>query len=405
MLLRYLLLLIHFLQIVKTFDDIGTSGKLRFSNLGYDDTIRYINKISNATSDNCQCTLGPPQWFSGPNAPLSERLVAHIRGPIKLYKFAFYNVPHFVLGSDNNTFNWTQQALFDIAPDSISKQTINVTFLGHKGKYSPCTGRALTFIKEDAVSFAQQNPDPAEFSGSVQSNEEFIIYSNFPCPRSKWTGMCGYYKKGIRSYTGYEGQTKMFLFEFTMPTENSNSTEENTLYYDEPAIWLANERLSRATEYYDWNNNCSCLFHGCGAYQVFTTNETDRDLLYSSVQTFQGVDRNISRDHVLMGTTSGGQFVRPRNTTVRGGVIFDSEGNVVTFLTNNTEFHEYLTPEQVDEMLYDIPNIGKEKVLQSGTSMAPNTTSSSNGSVVRTGGKIWKFYFTLITSIIQFLLI
>lgn len=196
MLLRFLLLFIHFSHIVTAFDDFGTSGKLRFSNLGYDDTIRYISKINNATSDNCECTLGPPEWFAGPNAPLSERLVAHIRGPIKLQKFAFYNVRHFVFGSDNNTFNWTQQALFDVAPDSISKQTINVTFLGHKGKYSPCTGRALTFIGQDAVSYSQENPDPLGFSGSVESDEEFIIYSNFPCPRSKRTGMCGYYKIG-----------------------------------------------------------------------------------------------------------------------------------------------------------------------------------------------------------------
>lgn len=392
-------------NVVHALDNVGTSGKLRFANLGYADTFRYVGKITNATKESCTCTLAPPAWFSGLNAPLSERLVAHIRGPTQLYKFAYYNVHKFILGSDNNTHNWTQQALFDIAPDSISKQTINVTFLGHKGRDSPCMGRTLTFIGQDAVSFATENPDPAGFSGYVPSDEEYIIYSNFPCPASKVKGMCGVYRKGIRSYTGYEGVTKLFLFEFSMPTDN-NMTNQDGRYFDMPSIWLANEHLSRTTEYYDWNNNCSCLFNGCGAYQVLTTNATNKDLLYSSLQTFQGLNRNVSQKLILNGTVSTGQFNRPRNITVRGGVLFDSAGNIVTFLTNNTVFHEELTPEQVEDMLSDIPNIGGELILPSGTLKAPNTTSSNDGTIMRpTSNTIWAIYFTLITSIIQFIII
>ncbi|SMN22710.1 similar to Saccharomyces cerevisiae YJL171C GPI-anchored cell wall protein of unknown function [Maudiozyma saulgeensis] len=405
MLLRYFLLVLNVFSFVIAIDNVGTSGKLRFSNLGYADTFNYVGKISNITRESCSCTLAPPAWFSGTNAPLSERLVAHIRGPTQLYKFAYYNVHHFILGSDNNTHNWTQQALFDIAPDSISKQGINVTFLGHKGKYSPCMGKALTFIGQDAVSFVTENPDPTGFSGYVPSNEEFIIYSNFPCPSSKVGGLCGVYRKGIRSYTGYEGVTKLFLFEFSMPTD-TNITNQDGKYYDMPSIWLANEHLSRTTEHYDWNNNCSCLFNGCGAYQAFTTNSTDHDLLYSSLQTFQGINKNASQNAILNGTFSTGRFNRPRNTTVRGGVLFDSAGNIVTFITNNTVFHEELTPEQVEDMLSDIPNIGKELVLPSGTLHAPNKTSSSGGSTIRPIGlTLWAIYLSLITSIIQFLII
>ena len=395
-----LVVFVYLVRIIHALDNVGSYGKLEFGNVGYDGMRRVIGKVSNSTNENCQCSLTEPTWFSGPNAPLSERLVAHIRGPIKLYKFAFYNVPSFIIGSDNNTQNWTQQAIFDISPGDEYKDIFNVTFMGHRGEDSPCQGRELTFLKQDAVTHSNENPDPRGFVAEIGSGEEFIIFSNFPCPRSGVGQTCGVYRKGIRSNTGFEGQTKLFLFEFTMPPE-TNTSRKSMRHYDAPAIWVANDRLSRGTEFYHVDNNCSCLYNGCGAYQVFTVNETDTNYMYSALQTFQPTEDGNIVDDVFKGITSNGQFPRPLNTTVRGGVLFDSVGNVVTFLTNRTEFNYVITPEELEDLLYDIPVIGTERILQKGSLVAPNTTKSNIGSTFRAVNSFRLICFSLLTTFIQ----
>ena len=250
-------------------------------------------------------------------------------------------------------------------------------------------------------SHAKENPDPRGFVAEIGSNEEFIIFSNFPCPRSGLDQTCGVYRKGIRSNTGFEGQTKLFLFEFTMPPE-TNTTKRSGRHYDAPAIWVANDRLARGTEFYHWDNNCSCLFNGCGAYQVFTTNESDTDYMYSSLQTFQPMENGSIVNDLFQGITSNGQFVRPKNTTVRGGVLFDTVGNVVTFLTNKTTFDYEISPEELETLLYDIPSVGGERVLQKGALVAPNTTDSKNdGTSFRGIGSIRVVLFSMLTTLIH----
>lgn len=380
MLISFIVLsLLNFIFV--TSETIGSSGKVQYSNVGYEGWINYVADISDVTDDTCSCQLAEPVWVEGANSPLSHHLVAHIQGPIKLYKFAFYDVTEFVLGGNNNTFNWTQQAIFDISPESNDHIGINVTFLGHRGDDSPCVGRALSFLDVDSVTETKKNPDPRKFSAELLSNEEFIIYSNFPCQKSGTGKNCGVYRDGIRSLAGYFGQAMLFIFEFTMPTD-TNSTDTTAASFDAPSIWIANDNLARITEHYYEDNNCSCLFYGCGAYQIFKTNESNKDAMYSSLQTLQNLssDNNTRLTSNLHDIVSGGQFARPRNETVRGGVLIDSMGNIVTFLTNNTSFHYELTPDDINFMLSDLPTLGEAQVLANGKSVLPNVTKLNNAS-------------------------
>lgn len=342
--------------------NVGMTGKLQFSGVGYDSQWSPIKKITESKKK-CQCDVGDPVWFSGANAPLSEPLAVHVRGPINLSKFAFYESEHFVVG-DNSSENWNRTACFDNTGKSPALE--NVTFLGHVGKDSDCMGKALSFIGPDASTAAQVNTAPGK---NVTSGAEFIIFSNTTCPKSKEKADCGVYRKGIPAYYGFGGVTKMFLFQFSMPTDGGDSIGNDT-YFNQPSIWLSSDSLPRVTSEYTKDNNCSCLYQGCGGYEIFSANGT---LMTSSLITLQGLNVNSTSDvaSVFTNKVSDGYFRRPTNATVVGGVVFDSTGNVITFLANCTSFDQELSATSVNSMLAAIPQLGDKCEVKAGSQTAP----------------------------------
>lgn len=378
-------------------DSVLSTGKLELSNVGFAGTYQFPNSLNNIEENTCSCDLGEQEWFSGPNAPLSGYLSVHFTGPIKLNKFAHYTSTNFVIG-DNSSSQWSRSALYDISTNEITAE--NVTFMGHKGDYSPCLGKALTYIKGDGVS-ASDKPDYIQkYLSEVMSGDEFILFSNISCPKSGPENDCGVYRSGVPAYYGFGGVTKMFFFEFEMPNDivSGNSTDKNT-----PAIVLFNDRLPRVTEHYFYENNCSCLFSGCGSYEVFATDSTNKQVLLSGLRTFQGIDKNstLGIGQMINGTSPDSAFSRATNQTMKGGIIFDSNGNVVTFLSDDLPFSNNITAATLNALLDNLPS-GSNKKIQSGSSTAPTSKSKSNGTVILSKPQgIWFYVASLLISFLH----
>ena len=99
-----------------------------------------------------------------------------------------------------------------------------------------------------------------------------------------------------------------------------------------PAIWLLNDHIPRTSQY-PTNPNCSCWNTGCGEFDIFEVmNGTERNNLYSTFHTFQGIE------YLGYGIQADGYIPRDTEGTMKGGVLFDSKGNTVVFMSNDTTF-------------------------------------------------------------------
>ncbi|CDO91822.1 unnamed protein product [Kluyveromyces dobzhanskii CBS 2104] len=318
-----------------------TYNLIEFGNVGFAGTFTNVKKISNAEKDSCSCTVGDAEWFSGDNAPLSAAVSVHFRGPLSLSKFAYYTSPSFTI-NDSSSESWSRDAYYDAS----SQTAENVTFLTAAGDSSPCLGDALTYASENGTGAADDSTI-LESDNLLASDGEFSIFSNISCPDSGYGKGCGVYRSGIPAYYGFEGDTKMFLFEFKMPTateENSTSIE----YYDMPAIWLLNDHIPRTSQY-PTNSNCSCWASGCGEFDIFEVmNGTENNNLYSTFHTFQGIE------DLEIGIQASGYIERDTSATMMGGVIFDSSGNTVVFMSNDTVFDSSIDYSTINSLISGI---------------------------------------------------
>lgn len=293
---------------------------ITFENLGY--TGYYYNVKELDDSDDCKCKLQKNfQVFEGTNTPLNEELSVHFRGPLKLHQFAFYSGDSFVKGSSLGTF---ERKAYYSALDNTGD---NVTFLTNAGKSSKCLGKALTYASSNGTEEAD-SATLLEDDVLLHSDQEYLIFSSTKCEKLGTDKDCGVYRKGIPAYHGFGGTVKMFLFEFEMPTEpNKNNSN---IFYDMPAIWLLNAKIPRTSQYSS-NPNCSCWNSGCGEYDIFEVmNSTESNHLFSTIHDYQGTD------NINLGMAAKGHFARDLDNKMVGGVVFDNEGNAVSFLLNST---------------------------------------------------------------------
>lgn len=369
--------------------------KISFTNVGFAGTFFPVKKLFDVDDKSkCTCEVADKAWFSGVNAPLADYVSVHLRGPLSLSKFAFYDSPSFTVDNSRSSQDWTRQAYYDAS----SQASENITFLAKAGDSSPCLGKALTYADVDGKS-ASSKSNILSANNKLNSDEEYIIYSNVSCPKSGLGKGCGVYRNGIPAYYGYTGITKMFLFEFTMPTEsakNSSSFE----FYDMPAIWLLNDHIARTSQY-PTNANCSCWSSGCGEFDIFEVmNGTERNHLYSTFHTFQGIE------DLGTGIQSYGYIPRDTKGTMRGGVIFDSAGNTISFLSDDIDFENTYAVADVNKVLASISsNETYSSQLMSISVTAPTTTSKSNAvSVLKISNGIWYYLVTLITAMAQYMI-
>ncbi|GMF03004.1 unnamed protein product [Ambrosiozyma monospora] len=234
-------------------------GVLQFQNYGYAGSYYKVKSMDLSDSE-CTCELdkSKPYDFSGAIAPLNEEVSIHIRGPLNLQKMAFYTADSYTYGSTSGS--WSRQAYYDSSAGTAD----NVTFLGNVGTNYTCVGKALNYVDSDGLTKA----DSSTVLGNVtlESDEEFAIYSSVKCGDSGWSKDCGVYRKDIDAYHGFYGTTKMFLFQFRAPLDTTSDT--STTSYDMPAIWLLNANIARTSQY-PTNANCSSWRSGGGEFDIF----------------------------------------------------------------------------------------------------------------------------------------
>lgn len=381
------------LQVVRA--EVSAYDQIAFSNVGFAGTYTPVKKFSDIDDDDCSCEVEDAQWFSGTNAPLSEYLSVHFRGPLKLNQFAFYDAPSFDVSSADSSSDFTRRAYYN-ASGQVGE---NVTFLTGAGDNSKCLGKALTYADSDGISKASSST-LLKSDNSIQSDEEFIIFSNVSCPKSGVNKDCGYYRSGIPAFYGFGGVTKMFLFDFEMPKE-TQSNSSSISYFDMPAIWLLNDHIPRTAQY-PTNSNCSCWASGCGEFDIFEVmNGTERNHFYSTFHSFQGIE------NLQVGIQSYGYIPRDTDNAMKGGAIFDSSGNVITFLSNSTKFDSTLSYSDIHSILSAISEEDTfSSKLMSISATAPSTSSKSSGfSLTSSKNGLWYYVFTALTALAQVLLI
>lgn len=375
--------------------DVQAYRQLEFSNVGFTGSFVPVEKISDATSESkCTCEPGDREYFSGTNAPLSEYLSVHFRGPLKLSQFGFYVADSFVINDNSSSSaTWDRVAYYNATGQTAE----NVTFTTNNGTDSPCMGKALCYADKDGVTKADDSTI-LEADNYISSDQEYSIFSSTKCPKSGKSKKCGVYRDGIPAYYGFYGTTKMFLFEFEMPRETQENSSSFS-YYDLPAIWLLNDHIPRTAQYPE-NSNCSCWSSGCGEYDIFESmNGTEKDRLYSTFHTFQGIeDLNV-------GIQSYGYIQRDTNSTMKGGVIFDSDGRTISFLSNSISFDENLTASSVNGLLYvsDDDEVYSTKLMS--VSAAASSTKSNASSFLAGGQGLWYYVLTIITAAAHFIMV
>lgn len=374
--------------LVSTLVSVATAANqeveaIQFSNLGFSGTYNQVEKLSNIYKDSCSCEVNKtPVSFSGTNAPLNEEVSVHFRGPLVLNKFASYVSDGFKYGDDSSG-DWKRLSYYE----GSSGTSENVTFLTSAGKNSSCLGIGLTYAGTDGISKADSSTVLAK-NTLINSNDEFVIFSNISCGKSGYNNDCGVYRSDIPAYHGFYGTTKMFLFEFQMPNETHTSTDISN--YNMPAIWLLNAHIPRTAQY-SMNVNCSCWRSGCGEFDIFEVmNSTEYLHMYSTIHDYQG------SDDIQTGMAAPAYIERDLTGTMSGGVAFDLSGNAVVWVSNSTSFDSTIQASSVNSW---VKQAGADvaTTLATVTGQSATTTSKKSGGVSYQPSFITNLLMTVLT--------
>lgn len=341
---------------------------LTFENLGYTGYYYDVEKLDDLKS--CNCKLKSKfTVFEGTNTPLNEELSVHFRGPLKLHQFAFYSGDSYVKGQSQGTFT---RAAYYSALDGTAN---NLTFLTNAGADSDCLGKALTYASSNGTGKADSETVLAQDT-FLHSDDEYLIFSSTKCEKLGTDKDCGVYRSGIPAYQGFNGTVKMFLFEFEMPEETKQNN--SNIFYDMPAIWLLNAKIPRTSQYSS-NPNCSCWNSGCGEYDIFEImNSTESTHLYSTIHDYQDTD------NINMGMAAPGYFARDLSNKMQGGVVFDNNGNAVSFMLNSTSFDSEIGASNLNDWIDSNREVDLEL-----SSVTLNTSQKSEGIVMSTRFMAW----------------
>jgi len=209
----------------------------------------------------------------------------------------------------------------------------NCVFLNYfggsgSGVWSSTFGNSLSYANSDA-SGGSSSP-VALGDVTIPSNTEFVIMAGNKCSGND----CGYYRNGIPAYHGFGGNSKIFVFEFEMPSDSGSGFNA-----DMPAIWLLNAKIPRTLQYGD--ATCSCWKTGCGEMDLFEILSSGSDKLISHLHDGQGSD----------GTSNGGggsqdYFTRPTSGSLKAAVIFTD--TQIHILEVDVDFDSSLSQETVE---------------------------------------------------------
>ncbi|ODQ64660.1 hypothetical protein NADFUDRAFT_83577 [Nadsonia fulvescens var. elongata DSM 6958] len=214
----------------------------------------------------------------------------------------------------SNIGGWARSSYFDASSSSSS----NLAFLNNlggtagSGVWSSSFGNSLSYCGKDGVSSSSESQTLGDVT--IPSNSEYIIFSGEKCSGNS----CGYYREGIPAYKGFSGSSKLFVFEFQMPTD---TTSDSSVYnHDMPAIWLLNGKIPRTSQY----SSCSCWKSGCGEFDIFEVLNSGNDKLTNHLHTWQGTNS------LYGGGGTSDYFTRPLSSTMKAGVLFNGDKKTIS---------------------------------------------------------------------------
>ncbi|KAK9384467.1 putative TOS1-like glycosyl hydrolase-domain-containing protein [Lipomyces mesembrius] len=238
--------------------------------------------------------------------------------------------------STSSTSSWSRFAYYNSAQGVSNGLTFlnNLGGTNGSGTWSSCWGSSLSYCNTDGVTAASD----AQILGDVSlpSNAEVIIFTDTPCTGSS----CGYYRDGIPAFEGFTGDTKLFLLEFSMPSDTSSGASYNI---DMPAIWFLNGKIPRTQQY----GSCSCWSSGCGEFDAFEVLSAGSQYLTTTLHTWQGTNNAYG------GGGSSDYFTRPTDTTMKAAVLFDGNSKSIYLLEldSSTDFGDSISADLIAQWL------------------------------------------------------
>ncbi|KAK4944033.1 target of Sbf [Elasticomyces elasticus] len=218
--------------------------------------------------------------------------------------------------------SWTRQAYYNAEGGTAT----GLVFLNHdggqgSGVFDYVWGNSLSYASSDN---SEGVSSPTTLADTlVGDDSEFVIMTDTSCS----DGTCGYYRNGTVAYHGFEGASKLFLLEFSMPL--SGKTGFNA---DMPAVWMLNAQVPRTEQY----GNCSCWESGCGEFDIFEVLDSGDEKAKS---TWHGVNSLGDSDY----------FARPTSGTMKAAVWLDgSTGTAhIIVLDDSATFDSTITESTV----------------------------------------------------------
>jgi len=135
------------------------------------------------------------------------------------------------------------------------------------------------------------------------------------------------------SADGFDGASKIFLFEFSMP-HDITATGPNA---DMPAIWMLNAQIPRTTQY----TTCSCSASGCGEFDLFEVLLSDSP-------------GNTYCKSTVHGTANSGgasnYFYRPSAGTMKAAVVMTGSQAVIKVIDDSYTFGNTLSNSDVSSL-------------------------------------------------------
>jgi hypothetical protein len=139
---------------------------------------------------------------------------------------------------------------------------------------------------------------------------------------------------------GFEGASKVFVAEFTMPDSGKSGSGLNM-----PAYWLLNAAIPRTAQY----ASCSCWKGDNASPQQGGCGELDVVEILSS-----GDTRAKSTFHFANGVGDSHYIDRPVDAPIKVAVVMDAASSTVSIkVLDDFDFSTSLTSEQVQDMVND----------------------------------------------------
>ncbi|KXS98837.1 hypothetical protein AC578_10853 [Pseudocercospora eumusae] len=227
---------------------------------------------------------------------------------------------------------WTRQGYYN-AQNQTSQ---GIVFLNHEGGsgsgvFDMTYGNSLSYASADGCSGAS-SPQILE-DCQLKSSTEVVIMTNKQCSGDS----CGFVRPGTVAYHGFDGPSKAFFFEFSMPDDGTTAAS----IYDPtnmPAIWMLNAQIPRTLQY--GQADCSCWSSGCGEFDIF--------------EVLAAGDKRCKS--TLHGNIAGGDsdyFARPVDGTIKAALLLYKDNIHIKILDDNTDFGKTMDDTFLNDMIKD----------------------------------------------------